>query len=161
MLYFSEGKAPEMAEMYRSLYRQFRDEGTTVFDGVIETLESIQEEGIKMAVFSNKGSSGIKHALEMFKMEMYFNPVIAVTDVEKKKPDPEGLEKIIATWGCTPQEILFIGDSDNDILCANRAGVPSVLVDWTIIPEESFEELEITYRVATPADLLNLIKFQD
>lgn len=56
----------------------------------------------------------------------------AATDVTPTvvgKPEPLGLQTILALAGCTAGEAVMVGDRmDTDILCANRIGVPSVLV---------------------------------
>ena len=53
------------------------------------------------------------------------------------KPNPEpvllGLEKL----GADPSDAVMIGDSSFDIVCANRAGVTSALVDWAITSKKS------------------------
>lgn len=156
--FFSEQKGPEMEADYRVCYRKGRDAETTLFPGIDELLEALHAEGLRMAVLSNKGSHGVRHALQRFQLERYFDPVITMDDVINRKPHPEGLFRILEQWGVEPAEALLIGDSANDILCANQAGVASMLVDWTILPPDQFANLRIDFRVRSTEDILALIR---
>lgn len=50
-------------------------------------------------------------------------------DIGYRKPNVKGLQ-IIAKELCVPvQEIMYIGDEEKDIICANNAGAVSVLID--------------------------------
>jgi pyrophosphatase PpaX len=158
MGFFSGEKTIEMVEYYRKIYHERRDKKTYLFSGVAELLEKLDEIGMLMAIVSNKGSHGIHHALEKFNLEKYFDPVISVTDVIHKKPDPEGAYKTLQKWGFKSEETLFIGDSSNDVLCANQAGIPAVLVGWTILPEHQFTNLKIDYRVEHIEEIFELIR---
>jgi len=42
----------------------------------------------------------------------------------RPKPDPQGLELLLARHGAMPDEMLFVGDSATDEVCAAAAGVP-------------------------------------
>lgn len=158
MAFFSEDKRDLMVETYRKLYRSRRDAQTRLFHGLDRLLQQLDEKGIRMAVLTNKGSSGTWHALEKFHIEKFFDPVITVDDVINRKPHPEGALNVLESWGVDKTEILLIGDSANDILCANQAGIPAVLVGWTILPPSQFADLRIDHRVETTEDLLELIR---
>ncbi len=52
--------------------------------------------------------------------------VIGGDDVQNKKPHPDPLLLVAERMGIAPQEMLFVGDSRNDIQAAKAAGCPSV-----------------------------------
>ncbi|HAF0208524.1 TPA_asm: HAD-IA family hydrolase, partial [Salmonella enterica subsp. enterica serovar Typhimurium] len=47
-------------------------------------------------------------------------------DVQNKKPHPEPLLLVASRLGMMPEQMLFVGDSRNDIQAAKAAGCPSV-----------------------------------
>lgn len=157
MSFFSEKYAVEMIDYYRKIYLERRDEDTKIFTGIIELLKALDESEIKMAIVSNKGSRGIEHGLEMFKMKNFFELILSVADVENKKPHPEAINKVLKIWNMKKEEVLFVGDSHNDILAANNAGVKSVLVGWSILPIEQFENLKIDYIIDEPMEIITII----
>jgi HAD superfamily phosphatase len=56
----------------------------------------------------------------------FFRTVVTMSDVEKMKPHPEGLFKILD--GRDPATALFVGDNIDDALAARDAGVPFIAV---------------------------------
>ena len=49
-------------------------------------------------------------------------------DLRNWKPDPEGLVKIKNYFGVKEEEMIFIGDLENDLLTGQNAGIESFLV---------------------------------
>ncbi len=56
----------------------------------------------------------------------YFSLVIGGDDVTEKKPHPAPLYLVLGKLGLRAHELLFVGDSRNDIQAAQGAGCPSV-----------------------------------
>jgi phosphoglycolate phosphatase len=52
-----------------------------------------------------------------------------------KKPDPHGALVLLKEHGVTPEEAVMIGDSQNDVLTGNNAGMYSVGVTYGLSPE--------------------------
>ena len=48
--------------------------------------------------------------------------VVSCLDVDRAKPDPEGLLKIMAALGRQPGETVYVGDSPSDAQAAEGAG---------------------------------------
>ncbi|OPL09640.1 MAG: hypothetical protein AVO33_06420 [delta proteobacterium ML8_F1] len=154
--FFSREKAREMVDDYRREYLRHQEEKTHLYPGVLETLKGLQKKGIRLAVQSNKGTRGIDHAVEAFDLKGVFDQIIAYEDVAQAKPSPEGINRILTAWGFSPGEVIFVGDSHNDILAANLAGVEAVLVSWSLLPPEQFSGLEIHRKLEKMTDLLNI-----
>lgn len=49
--------------------------------------------------------------------------IVGADDVRHWKPDPEGLNALLAGFGTAPGDALFLGDSSNDAEAARSAGV--------------------------------------
>jgi pyrophosphatase PpaX len=63
------------------------------------------------------------------------------------------LEKL----GASPEEAVMLGDSRFDILCARNAGVRSILVDWSVMPEEERQAVRADFLAKTPEEILKWI----
>lgn len=47
-----------------------------------------------------------------------------------KKPHPAAIFLVLGRFGVLPGQLLFVGDSRNDILAAQAAGVPNVAMTF-------------------------------
>lgn len=150
-------KVEELSKYYSSYYRSNRDAHTTIFDGILEMLEQLNQLGCQMGIVTNKGTGGLEHGLQLFDMNKYFEIALSKSDVVMKKPHPEGLLKVMEHFDASQAETLFVGDSIHDIECGNRAGVDTVLVGWTVMDIDSLT-LKPTYIVDDPNRLVEIIK---
>ncbi len=76
----------------------------------------------RTAVATNRTNT-MEAVLRRYGLEDCFDLVVTAWDVEKPKPHPEALEKILAAFGCRPDQMLFVGDSGVDQEAARAAGV--------------------------------------
>jgi HAD superfamily hydrolase (TIGR01509 family) len=79
----------------------------------------------KTAISTNR-SDTMGPVLKEHGLEGYFDLVVSCLDVKHPKPDPESLIKILDHFGLSPEEAIYIGDSQIDEMAANAAGVPLV-----------------------------------
>ena len=64
----------------------------------------------KTAISTNRAST-MGPVLQMFSLADRFDKVVTAFDVSRPKPDPEALEQILAHFGFTVDEAVYIGDS--------------------------------------------------
>ena len=76
---------------------------------LIEFLEFLKP-SFKIAISTNR-SSTMNIVLSMFDLTKYYDMVVTALDVEKSKPHPEALHKILAHFQCTAESAIYIGDS--------------------------------------------------
>lgn len=150
-------QADDLVTYYRAYYRARRDEKTAIFDGIHHMLDQLRDAGVRMGVVSNKGTSGIRHGIELFDLHRYFEVALSSEDVTRKKPHPEGIHKALDTMKATGEKVLFVGDSGHDIECGQRAGVDTVLVGWTILDKARLEKLNPNYVVESTEELAQTI----
>jgi phosphoglycolate phosphatase len=120
---------------FLSWYRDHMLDNTRPYPGVIEALETLQLQGHRMAVLTNKPERFSKALLAGLGMGKYFFQVYGGNSFPKKKPDPFGLHKLMEETGARPDETWMIGDSSVDILTARNAGVQCAGVTYGIQPE--------------------------
>ena len=86
-----------------------------------------------LALFTGRVYKELDYTLDRWKVRDCFGKIIAVEDVSKPKPDPEGLLKILG--GRDPSTALYVGDNIDDGLAAKAASVPFV----GVLPRRSWE----------------------
>ncbi|MBN1643770.1 MAG: HAD family hydrolase [Dehalococcoidales bacterium] len=96
----------------------------------IPLLDSLAKRGMITALISNYDHP--KHVHDHVRnsgMGDFFSAVIVSGDYDVKKPDPAIFRLAIKRTGALPEETIYVGDSEEDVLGANRAGLISVLIN--------------------------------
>ncbi|UAK21644.1 phosphoglycolate phosphatase [Kluyvera sp. CRP] len=115
-----------LRRLFDRYYAEFAEEGSFLFPHVAQTLAALHANGLPLAVVTNKPTPFVAPILASLGIDSYFSVVIGGDDVQNKKPHPEPLLKVAEKLSITPQALLFVGDSRNDIQAAKAAGCASV-----------------------------------
>lgn len=107
-------------------YAETVESGSTLFPDVAETLSALAQRNMPMAIVTNKPTPFVAPLLASLGIADYFSLIIGGDDVVAKKPHPAPLFMVLGKFGLFPRELLFVGDSRNDILAAQAAGSPCV-----------------------------------
>ena len=115
-------------------YKRIFDENCTYhvvpYDGVPQMLEELKGKGLKLAVLSNKPDRQAVHVVREIFGEGLFDLVRGQRDGVPRKPDPTEALQIAALFSASPQETLYVGDSEVDAATGKAAGMRTVLVSW-------------------------------
>jgi phosphoglycolate phosphatase len=68
-------------------------------------------------------------------LSRFFVQVYGGNSFETKKPDPLGARTLLEETGVAPNRAVMIGDSQNDVLTAQNAGMWSIGVTYGFSPE--------------------------
>ena len=93
---------------------------------VVETLDRLAQRA-PLAVVTNKPTDLSNDLLAALDLAGYFQIVVGRGSTERFKPDPEPASFACDHLGKPPEEALFVGDSETDVLCARAAGCGIVL----------------------------------
>ncbi len=111
-------------------YRNNPVQFTTVFPGVFEALARLQSRDIKLAICTNKPDITTWPVLRTLGFDKIFPVVLCGDKARKQKPDGAHVTQTAEMLGVDPANCIMIGDSENDILAAHDANVPSVCVTF-------------------------------
>lgn len=93
---------------------------TTAYAGVQPALESLG--GRKLAVLTNKPVKFTLAILAGLRLDGYFLKVYGGNSFAAKKPDPVGIQTLMAELGAPASKTLMAGDSATDVLTGRNAG---------------------------------------
>jgi len=116
----------EARALFDRYYADSVEGGSLLYPNVKETLAMLASHHLPMAIVTNKPTPFVAPLLESLGIAQYFTLVIGGDDVAAKKPHPAPLFLVLGKFGLLPGELLFVGDSRNDILAAQAAGCPCV-----------------------------------
>ena len=128
-----------------STYREYqRDRYLSrihLFDGAIETLTALKNNGVKIGMVTSRLANSTFKALDHFDMRQYFDAILTAEDTPKFKPDPEPINLMLDALEADPAKSIYLGDTVHDILAAKAAGVYTILADWSFaLPREKRAE---------------------
>lgn len=90
--------------------------------GIRRLLGWMRGQGFRLGVDTNRMDT-VHLVFEAVDLKGYFDPVMTVANTKAPKPDPDGVEQILAAWGLGRDEVAFLGDSSVDEHTAKNAGV--------------------------------------
>lgn len=153
--------ALEMTARFRVWYRKRHNALTSIFDGMDELLETLDQYGHQLAIVSNNSSEGVNMGLEHLDIGHLFKVVVTCDDVKEKKPAPEGVQLALQRLGAQAESTLYVGDSAGDLLASRAAGVSNVLVGWTAVQREQLLIHKPDYVVETPMEILEVVSLAE
>ncbi len=141
---------------FMTFYGMHSEDQTAPYEGIVEMLAHLQEAEVKLAVVSNKADGPAKQLVMK-----YFGPVFTVVLGARPevpiKPDPASTLEAVQLLGLTASEVLYVGDSNVDMITANNAGLESCGVLWGFRDEKELRAAGARYLAATVAELEKLI----
>lgn len=119
-----EAEIEAMIQYYRDYNIPHHDEIVTPFKGALETVKALKKAGIKVGVVSSKKTDLVKHGLELFGILEYMDIVIGADEVDKHKPEPDGI--LLAKEKLEGKNVAYVGDTINDMKAAKNANVKAI-----------------------------------
>lgn len=141
---------------YRAYNISRHDELIKEFPHVRDTVEKLSRAGIKLGVVTSKVRKTTLMGLERFRLLEFMGSIITVDEVTDPKPSPEGILKAMAELGADPSTTLMVGDSQYDVLAAQRAGIKVAGVQWTEKGEDFLLQFGPDYMIADIRELLGM-----
>ena len=97
-------------------------------------LESLMRElsarGSRVAVWTNRDLVSASLILKHSGLAELTEACISGTCVDRRKPDPEGLLRLVDRFGCRPDEVTMVGDHEHDVTAAKSVGARAVRASW-------------------------------
>lgn len=153
----SESVFEHAKQLFNRHYDDVIDQGTQLFPHVISTLAYLKQNQYPMALVTNKPKQFLPALLKTLQLEPYFSLVLGGGDVIKLKPHPAPLYQVMATFGLYHDQLLFVGDSKNDICAAKNAQCKTVGLTYGYNYGESITESHPDYVFDDFKDILTLL----
>ena len=146
----------EIFAYFNTLYNQNPYHALSTFEGMPETLAALKAKGIKLAVLSNKPHFATLPICRHLFDDM-MDCVQGQTDGIPVKPDPTGLQFVLKTLQVSPEDCVYVGDSDVDMLTGKQGGMLTVGVSWGFREEEELRQSGADVLIHHPQELLQLL----
>jgi phosphoglycolate phosphatase len=100
------------------------------FEGLEAALSELSQAGARLCVCTNKRTDLSLALLDALDLTARFVSVTGADKAPRPKPDPSHFLAAVAEAGGDPARALMVGDSENDVLSAQAAGAPVVVVGF-------------------------------
>lgn len=116
-----------LRQEFLSAYEKFLTDKTYFFDGVEEVLNYLDDQRIPWGIVTNKPGWLATPLLAHFNLTQRYRCLVAGDHLPKRKPNPDPLWHACHLVQVDPKSSLYIGDTEQDIDAAKRAGLMSML----------------------------------
>ena len=119
-------KAKEAEQVLYRFFEQNHLESLKAYEDSEIALTRLKERNIPLGLVSNKRHSFLVKELKYLGWESFFGPVVGAGEASRDKPHPDPL--LMAVDGNSLKDILYIGDTETDLKCAQAAGCDAALI---------------------------------
>lgn len=155
-----DGTSPEttdkVLETFRQHYLKHSLDTTRPYAGILPMLAECRRRGLPTAIVSNKLDAAVQQ------LANHFFPNLVATAVGerpsmRRKPAPDMLFEALRCLRLTPDEAIYVGDSETDILTARNAGLPCISVTWGFRTRGQLTQAGATVLIDRPAQLFQCL----
>lgn len=151
------GLPPEMAEPFRRISSKSIDKVIVNWE-VVDLIREMRKQGCKIAICTGKDHYRTEDILRYYGIDDLFDVLICADDVTEPKPSAMPALAAIEAMAVNRNTCVLIGDGYNDILCARKAGIRSILTLWygdTGVPRKSDWTVQTVKELKEIFNLLN------
>jgi phosphoglycolate phosphatase len=149
-----------LAEDYKRAFWVLRAAGEVeepLFDGVLELLDALEQDGWLLAVATGKSDRGLTHCLESHGIHARFVS-LQTGDRHPSKPHPSMVEQAIADAGAAPETSIVVGDTSFDMAMAVNARARGIGAGWGYHEADELLEAGAVAVAREPREVLDLLR---
>jgi phosphoglycolate phosphatase len=115
-----------MKEEFFCNYERRMTQSTFAFAGVAEMISSIVSRGMKWGVVTNKSARFTDPLTRSMRLFSDAGAIVSGDTTPHSKPHPEPLFEAARRLDVPPQQCVYVGDDERDIIAGAAAGMPTV-----------------------------------
>lgn len=145
----------EMDGKFREFYPRYASH-IKIFPEVKDVLAELKRRGILLGIASNIPSLFLREHLEKFEIESYFGAITGQEDCDEQKPSPKPILVTLEKLGVKPQEAIYVGDMEEDIIAGKGANTYTVAIsrDESYHPRWRLKRQNPHYIISNLSELL-------
>ncbi len=128
--YHAEAFDADHERWFSEYYTRNHEKELVLYDGIREMLDMLKTEGHALALATNAYRGSTIESLTHLNVYEHFDAIACYDDVEKGKPYPDMLYKILDELDHSNDRSIFIGDGPRDEEASKNANIPYLMVDW-------------------------------
>ena len=154
---YSEARLEEMLVSFEDHYYANHHHHLIAYEGIAEMLDRLNRCGSQVAIVSLKPRRAGERELDITGLRSLINLSVWGDDVERPKPEPDGVLHAIKGLKSNPERTLVIGDSPADIMMGRRAGTQTAAALWGGASRERLMNESPDLALNSPGDLIKAL----
>jgi len=141
-------------ELFEKHYKEQCTQNVFLYDGVLETLDILKGNGVRLFVATNAPTKFAKIMLKSLSIDSMFDMIVGADMVKVSKPDPEMIHKILnfCQFDKMKDKAWMIGDSSKDIKCAQNADIDALFATWGFSAKSEYKS-----NIKTPKEIISIV----
>ena len=131
--------------------------GVKPYDEIPELIAKLKEQGIRIAVLSNKPHLQTIDVIVSLFGEGCFDCILGQRDGYPVKPDPCGVFEILRQMKLKPEDVLYLGDTATDMKTGKAAGAFTVGALWGFRDRKELENGGADVVISHPLEVLDYL----
>jgi phosphoglycolate phosphatase len=148
----------EAFELFKTYYEQHDWVHSRLYEGVLETLQTLKNDGFKLACITNKTARFTNPLMETAELAPYFDFIASGDTFAEMKPSSLPLLECAKLLGVAPENAWMIGDSINDITAGKCAGFKTIAVSYGYAGQYTMVDLNADCTVNAILDIVDLLR---
>lgn len=103
-------------------------EKAKIYPDTFETVSVLKKCGKRLSIVTGKPKQRVIEILEKYGIDSIFDAIFGYGDYCKEKPEPDSIIQCIEACNIPREQTVYVGDSINDVLAAQNAGVVPILL---------------------------------
>ena len=143
--------------LFKEYYSAHLLDNTALYEGIKETLQRLSENGVKLAVATNKPEDAAEKIIAALLPDIDFIKVLGGCDRRPKKPDTAIIDEILAAVPDKKDKVWMIGDSNVDVQTGKNAGILVIGCTWGFRGRAELEAEGADYIAEKAEDIADII----
>ena len=154
---YTEEEFNKVFTYYNEIYNADSLYLTRPYDGILELLKKLKENGIKTGIISNKPDFATVDVVKKVIGDNLIDICHGGRDNFPLKPDPASTLDILKDLSADKEISAFVGDTYVDMATGNAAGLHTIGVKWGFRTEKELKEAGAEFIVESAEDLFDII----
>lgn len=150
---YDENRIEQAYQEYLKVFKLNCMRGVVPYEGLVGILTKMKEDGLKLAIISNKPDDRTKDNIYGTYGKDFFDIVYGEMEGIPLKPDPGGILRVLDELGVKGEDTLYFGDSDMDMNAGRAAGCKTVACLWGYRPKEVLMKCDPDYVLEKVSDM--------
>ncbi|MBW1605920.1 HAD family hydrolase [Lactobacillus sp. Sy-1] len=152
----SQADLQKLIKVFVKEYEKLEPGNLQLFPGIKEVLAKLRADGKQLFVATSNRSEVVIRNMKALGVLQYFTEIVGFDMVEKAKPAPDTVLKIIADHHLKKDETIMIGDATFDLEMGKNAGVHTAGVIWGAHDTEALKMVHPDYLLDQVPQLLDI-----
>ena len=124
-----EEKWEQVLAFYKPWYDAHCNLKTHPYPGILPLMGELRAGGVRQAIISNKPDPAVQELAKSY-FPGLLDSAVGESETVRRKPNPDAVLHAIGQMGLSPEDCVYIGDTEVDLATAKNAGLACIAVSW-------------------------------